>query len=88
MEPCKGKTFWQSEIRLIVKKRLNNCIHIRPSLISVDEAKEICDNHPELITYIVMLSMRNFLVMMHTPSHECFVCKQVHQTGDIEKYIY
>jgi hypothetical protein len=70
------------------KKKANDCIHIRPSLTTVDEAKDMCDNNPLMTSHIVMLSMRNFLVIMHNPAHQCFVCREIHQTGDVEKYIY
>lgn len=71
-----------------MKERLDDSIHIRPSLGSVEEAMYNADLHPLLHSHIVMVTANNFLVIMHHPDHKCFVCEQTGQSDKQEKYIY
>ena len=78
----------QWENSLTLKERIDDTIHIRPSLDDVEEAMYHTTEHPEHHSHIVMVSANNFLVIMHHPDHKCFVCIQTGQVSKEEKYVY
>lgn len=71
-----------------MRERIDNTIHIRPNVGSVEEAQYRVIQYQHLYSHIVMLSAHNFLIIMHHPDHECFICRQTGMTGVKEKYIY
>ena len=71
-----------------MKERVDDTIHIRPSLGSVQEAQYEADNMPfNSRTHIVMISANNFLIISHDKEHQCFICTQAEHAGVAEKYI-
>lgn len=67
---------------------VNDCIHIRPNLKDVDDAVVICNKNKQYKTHVVMISMSNYMVLMHDKEHTCFICKQVSKTLPQTKYIF
>ena len=71
-----------------MNERIDDTIHIRPSLRSVQEAQYEAELRPDLYAHVVMMNVHNFLVVMHHPEHQCFICNQTGEKGVKEKYIY
>lgn len=72
-----------------MKGRIDNTIHIRPSLGSIQEAQYELSRIPlELHSHIVMMTMHKFLIVSHDKDHQCFICQRTEQCGVKEKYVY
>ena len=67
---------------------MNDCIHIRPNLDCVEEAVIVCDENDQYKTHVIMLSMSNYMVLMHDKEYSCFICNQVTKSIPKEKYIF
>lgn len=67
--------------------KVNDCIHIRPNVGSIEEVDVICKSYPNLRSHVIMLSMSNYLVVMHEKSYKCFICHQIKLNLTNEKSI-